>query len=75
MKKLLSGLLMVTILVFVNIVGAGVAMVMGTWFNRHDVETDPLLWIIIMAAATWCAICFMQGAMKQAHYLTKRTGT
>lgn len=75
MKKLIAGLLMVAILVFVNVVGAGVAMLLGTYLNQHDAETEPLLWLIIMVAATWCAICFMQGAMKQVHYLTKRTGT
>lgn len=75
MKKLIAGLLMVTILVFVNVVGAGVAMLLGTYLNQHGTETEPLLWIIIMAAATWCAICFMQGALRQAHYLTERNRT
>lgn len=73
MKTFVAGLLMTIVLVFVNIVGAGVAMVMGTWLNHHDIETDPLLWIIIMAAATWCAITFMQGALIQAKHLAERT--
>ena len=75
MTKLLAGLAFTIILVFVNIVGAGVTMVMGTWLNRSGMETEPILWIIIMAAATWCAITFLQGAMHQAKHLAERKRT
>lgn len=71
--NLISGIAITTILVFVNIVAAGVAMVMGTWLNEQGVVTDPFLWLIIMAAATWCALTFMQGALLQAKSLAERT--
>jgi hypothetical protein len=72
MLNLLAGIAITIILVFVNIVGAGVAMVMGTWLNQQGAETEPLLWIIIMALATWCALTFMMGALLQAKSLVER---
>jgi len=71
--NLLAGMAITTILVFVNIVAAGVVMVMGTWLNEQGTVTDPLLWLIIMIAATWCALTFMQGALLQAKSLAERT--
>jgi hypothetical protein len=74
-RTAVAGLLITIILVFVNIVGAGVAMLLGTYLNQSGMETEPVLWIIIMVAATWCAITFLQGAMQQAKQLAERTRT
>ena len=71
--KLLAGLAITIILMFVNIVGAGVVMVMGTWLNEQGTVTEPALWLIIMVVATWCALTFMQGAILQAKSLAERT--
>ena len=74
-KSALAGLVITIVLVFVNIVAAGVAMLLGTYLNQTGAETEPVLWLIIMVAATWCAITFLQGAMQQAKHLAERTRT
>lgn len=75
MKTLLAGIFMTVILIFVNIVAAGVIMLLASHLNRAGVETDPVLWLIIATVATWCAVAFMQGAIQQARYFAERKRT
>lgn len=55
-------------MVLANLVGASVAGFIGaqTLAQAPTVAEDVVVWIIIMAVAIWCAICFLQGALAQA---------
>lgn len=68
MKTCLHVVIAATILCITQVVAAGVVMVLGGYLP--DVGADHggalVAWITIMAVATWCAVCFLEGAVAQA---------
>ena len=72
MKRTVEILAMTAILVMMNIVGAGVTSIMGSWLQHRGFDTDPAAWTIILAVACWAAICFLEGAILHARRLHER---
>lgn len=65
-KHLVQALAVVAILVLAQMVGGAVAWFLGTEVLRTEGAEEVLVWIIIMAVAVWCAVCFIHGALAQA---------
>lgn len=72
-KSLMRGAAVVFLVIMANAVAAGIVAIAAYSLPPFDDEAigTVVAWAIIMVAAVWAAICFLQGAIIQL----RRTGT
>lgn len=72
MKRLAAFILVTFIFLMTNATGAAMVLFLGT-YAPAAADTEPAIWVIILAVATWSAVCFLQGAIAQTRYWLQRT--